>query len=289
MRIRLILVAVAMLGCKGDDKGGVASGSTDLQIVSAGSEPRRSLHYQATKGAVQQLDVAVDVDVTAGDMGGPMPTIVMTLSLAVDDVLPIGARLRSTVVDVTARDRDESRVPAKALSGPLELLEGVVLTTTLTSNGRLVSTKLETGSKPMTDSARKPLAALTTSFDQLMMPLPEGAVGVGAVWRNSRPLEQNGMKMTSVNTVTLTSITGDKIAFDLDTALHGDDQTIQQGDLTVDIKNIVGTGHGSGTIDLRTLAITSELTTELRSAMQVPGEAQPTQMKMVIATRVAPH
>jgi hypothetical protein len=287
MCTRLFLIAIGMLGCsKGDMK---APGATDLQVVSTGSEPRRALHYQATKGAAQQLDVAVDVEVMAGDMGGPMPTIVMTLSLAVDDVLPIGAKLRSTVVDVTARDRDESRVPAKALSGPLEQLEGVVLTTTLTPNGRLVGTKLDTGGKPMADSAKKPLAALTTSFDQLMMPLPDDPVGVGAVWRNSRPLEQNGMKMIAVNTVTLTSITGDKLAFDIDTALHGDDQTIQEGGLTVDIKNIVGTGRGKGTLDLRTLAMTSELTTELRSAMQAPGEAEPMQMKMVIATRVAPH
>jgi Family of unknown function (DUF6263) len=287
MRFRvLLLIALAVIGCrKGEDQ----RAATDLQIVSTGNEPRQRLHYQATKGAQQQLDVAVDVEINAGDMGGPMPTIVMTLSLAVEDVVPIGAKLRSTVVDVTARDRDESRVPANAISGPLANLKGVVLTTTLTSNGRLIGTKVDTGGKQLPESAKKPLGALTTSFDQLMMPLPDEPVGVGAVWRNSRPLEQNGMKMIAVNTVKLTSITGDKIGFDLETQIHGDDQTIRQGELAVDIKDVVGTGSGKGTIDLRTLAMTSELTSELRSTMQSPGEAQAMPMKLTIATHVAPH
>ena len=287
MRLAVFLIAFALVGCnRGEDERTIRP---DLQIVSAGNEPRQRLRYQPTKGAQQQIDVAVDVEITAGDMGGPMPTIVMTLSLAVGDMVPIGSRLRSSVVDVTARDRDESRVPANALSGPLEMLKGVVLTTTLTPNGRLVGTKIDTGGKAMPDSAKKPLAALTTSFDQLMMPLPDDPVGVGAVWRNSRPLEQNGMKMIAVNMVKLTSITGDKIAFDLETMIHGDDQTIRQGDLSVDIKDITGTGTGKGTLDLRTLAMTSELSTELRSAMQAPGEAQPMPMKLTIATHVAPH
>jgi hypothetical protein len=120
------------------------------------------------------------------------------------------------------------------------------------------------------------------------MPLPDEAVGVGAVWRNSKPLEQNGLKMIAVNSVALTGIDGDKITFEIDTQVHGDDQTLQQGDLSVDIKDVTGTGSGKGSIDLRTLALTSELATEFRSAMQAGGEGSATPMKMGIITRVTP-
>lgn len=286
MYLRFLLIAVAVIGCKQGEDGGKRVGAPDLQIVSAGNEPRRLLRYQPTKGTKQQLEIAVDVDVTAGEMGGPMPTIVMTLALEVQDVLPTGARLSSTVIDATARDRDDTKVAPEALSGPLALLKGIVLTTTLMPNGRLYGTKLDTGTKKVPESAQSQLAALTASFDQLMMPLPDEAVGVGAVWRNSKPLEQNGLKMIAVNSVALTSIDGDKLGFELDTQVHGDDQTIKQGDLSVDIKDVTGTGGGSGTIDLRTLALTSELATEFRSAMQASGEGSATPMKMSITTRV---
>ena len=35
-------------------------------------------------------------------------------------------------------------------------------------------------------------------------PLPDEAVGVGAVWRNSRPIQQNGLALKAVNTITIT-------------------------------------------------------------------------------------
>jgi hypothetical protein len=284
---RYLLLALALLGCnKGDDEHKTAR--PDLQMVSAGSEPRRVLRYVATKGTRQQLDIAVDVEVSAGDMGGPMPTIVMTLALDVQDVVPTGMKLRSTVIDASARDRDETRVPQGALTGPLEMLKGIVLTTTMTPNGRLYGTKLELGNKQVPESAKSQLAALTASFDQLMMPLPDDAVGVGAVWRNSKPLEQNGMKMIAVNSIALTAIEGDKLSFEIDTQVHGDDQTIKQDNLSVEMKDVTGMGHGKGTIDLRTLALTSELATEFRSAMQAGGEGSATPMKMGIITRVTP-
>jgi len=78
MSIRLLLIAVAWFGC---NKGEEQVTRPDLQIVSAGNEPRRVLRYQAPKGTKQQLEIAVDVELTAGDMGGPMPTIAMTLAL----------------------------------------------------------------------------------------------------------------------------------------------------------------------------------------------------------------
>jgi len=108
------------------------------------------------------------------------------------------------------------------------------------------------------------------------------------VWRNSKPIEQNGMKMIAVNSIQLTSIDGDVLGFAIDTQVHGDDQTLKQGELSVAIKDITGTGAGKGTIDLGTLALTSELATEFRSVMQAPGEPEATQMTMAIKTRVTP-
>ncbi|HEX5060161.1 MAG TPA: DUF6263 family protein [Kofleriaceae bacterium] len=284
----LLLIALAVFGCNKGDEGETQVKPPDLHVVSLGNEPRRLLRYQAPKGTTTTLEMAVDVEVTAGDMGGPMPTIVMTLAMQVEDVLPTGMKLRTTVVDAMARDKDETRVAPNALTGPLEQIKGIVLTTTMTPTGRLIGTKVDPGSKQLPPTAQTQLAALTASLDQLMMPLPEEPVGVGAVWRNSKPLEQNGMKMIAVNTVSITAITGDKVSYSIETQVHGDDQTIQDSGLSVTVKDITGTGTGIGVIDLRTLALTSELSTEFRSAMQAAGEGSATPMRMAIATHVTP-
>jgi hypothetical protein len=122
----------------------------------------------------------------------------------------------------------------------------------------------------------------------MAMPLPDEPIGVGAVWRNSKPLEQNGMKMTVVNSVEVTALTSEKLSYSLDTQVHGDDQTLTQGELSVEIKDVTGTGTGQGTINLQTLAVSSELATELRSAMQAIGEGSATPMSMKVVTRVTP-
>ena len=285
--VALVLPAVALIGCsKGND---AAHRSTDLQLVSRGNEPRQVLRYRLAKGTSQKLEVAVDMNINAGDMGGALPTIVMSFTVGVEDVVPVGAKLRTTVVDMEARDRDETRVKPEALNGPLDMMKGIVLTATLTPNGRLFGSKIDTGGKQMPQEAKSQLAALASSFDNLMMPLPDDAVGVGAVWRNSKPIEQNGLKLTAVNTVQLTAIDGDKLSFTIDTETHGADQTVNQGGTTLEVTHITGTGTGTGTIDLRTLAVTSELTTEFRSDMTVPGEGSATKLEMQIKSRVSPR
>ncbi|HEU4612606.1 MAG TPA: DUF6263 family protein [Kofleriaceae bacterium] len=289
MRLRLFLCAVVLVGCsKGEDEGTPSIEPPDLQIVSAGSAPRQLLAYQPVQGSSVTLDLAVDVSVSAGEMGGPMPTIVLTLSVAVDAALPVGTMLRTTVVDAVARDRDDSRVPAVALGGPLGLMKGVVLTSMLTPSGRIVGTRVRT-EQALPDTAKSQLSALVANFDQLVMPLPREPVGVGAVWRNSRPLEQNGMRMTAVNSIELLGVTEHKLSYAIDTEVHGPDQSVSQGGMTIDITGITGTGRGKGTIDLRTLAVSSELTSNFRSSMKATGEGQALPMQMTVTTHVTPR
>jgi hypothetical protein len=59
--------------------------------------------------------------------------------------------------------------------------------------------------------------------------------------------------------------------------------------MTVDITGITGTGRGKGTIDLRTLAVSSELTSNFRSSMKASGESQALPMQMTITTHVTPR
>jgi hypothetical protein len=132
------------------------------------------------------------------------------------------------------------------------------------------------------------LSSLVASFESTMMTLPDDPVGVGAVWRNSRPVEQNGLKLKAVNSITLAAVRGDTIEYSIDTVIHGADQAITQSDITIEVKDIVGNGGGKGTVDLARLAVTSELAAEFRSEMQTPGDPAPTKMKMATLMKVRP-
>lgn len=285
-----LVAALAVAGCeKHDEKAGKAVEPPDLQVVSQGNAPRRALTYKLVKGTKRALEVTIDLDVEAGDMGGPLPTVAMSLLVAVEDVLPDGSmKLHTTIVDATAKDRYESQVPATALSGPLEQMKGIALASTLSPKGRMSKAVVE-GGKQLPDAVDGQLSSLTASLGDVMMTLPVDPVGVGAVWRSSRPIEQNQLKLTAVNTVTVLELDGDTIGYSLDTEIHGDDQKVTQEGQTLDVKDITGTGGGKGTLGLTSLEVASDLTAELRSKMQATGDAEATPMKMTIQTKITSH
>ena len=266
-----------------------ATEPANLQMVSAGNEPRKVLRYRIPKGTSQGLELSVDMNLTAGEMGGQLPTIAMSMLVAVEDVAPNGEmKMRTPMVDAVARERTDSKINPVALAGPLERLKGIAIESTLQPNGQVSKGQVE-GLKQLPDNAAQQLTALTSTLEQVMMPLPNEPVGPGAVWRTSRDIQQGGMTMTAVNTFSLVSIDGDRLKYTLDTDVHGADQTVRAGSDSVDVKDITGTGGGEGTFSLASLELTAVLSAELRSQMAAPGETAPTKMKMMTQTRIAPQ
>lgn len=290
MRPLLVVLLIALpASCKSSDAPPASISPPDLQLVSAGSEPRRTLRYRPAVGTQQKIEVAVDVELEAGDMGGPMPTLVFAMTVSVEALLPTGdMRVRAVVDDAHAREREGSTVPAVAVTSSVGVLQGLALEAQLSPIGRLSGANVDVTSKQLPADVEAQVSSLVASFESTMMPLPVEAVGIGAVWRNSRALTTNGMSLTAVNTVTLTGATDTSITFGLDTNVHGNDQTVSQAGISIEVKDLVGSGSGAGAIDLTTLAVTSELTSELRSVMSAPGDSEPTKMKMTTVSRVRP-
>jgi hypothetical protein len=284
----LLSIALVASACEGKGNKSANIEPPDIQIVSSGNEPRKLLRYHIPKGTSQALELTVDMTLNAGEMGGPLPTVVMSMLLAAEDVGADGSvKLHTTVVDAVARDRAESKVAASALSGPLDGMKGIALSSTLAANGRISKSQVE-GGKQLPPDVQSQLNALTSSFENVLMPMPNEPVGVGAVWRSSRDIQQNGLKLTSVNTFSITGMTGDTINYSIDTEVHGADQQVTQGGATVEIKDITGTGGGRGVLHLDRLELESDLAAEFRSKMNAPGEANPTAMKMMTLMRVRP-
>jgi hypothetical protein len=286
LSLALLAASFANGGCEGAANEPTVR-RADVEIVSAGSEPRRVLLYQPSVGTTQRLEVRVAVELEAGQMGGPMPTLVLGMTMMVEARFPTGhMKLRARLDHVSAEDQPGSQVPAVALTKPMEAMKGLSIDALLAADGRLFGARLARGNKQLPVDLEMQVSALIGSFEQTMMPLPDVPVGVGAVWRNSRPVEQNGMKLKTVNTIALSKIEGDSISYTIDTSIHGADQTVKQGDTAIEMKDIVGQGGGSGTIDLAALTVTSELASEFRSSMTAPNDVEPTKMTLASISKV---
>ena len=280
---RIALAVVALGACGHSDDAPPPPDPLAVVVASAGSEPRQLARYALAKGTTTRLELAIDTELAAGDMGGPAPTFVITLELHVDDVLPDGRMLlRTTIVDASAREREGSKVPLPAATQAQAELRGVVITATLAPEGKLADAKFDTGGKPLPDSAAAQVAQVAQSFEQLAMPLPAVAVGPGASWTSTRQLDVGGMQMTSTSTIELVGIAGSQLAYAMTTTLRGDDQQVQRGGLAIDVTNLHGEGDAIGTIDLAHLAMTSTFEAKFHADMAAAGEKTP----IDVATRV---
>jgi hypothetical protein len=212
------IVAIGVCGaCKSNEAPPPPPSRPDLHMVSAGGQPRQLLRYHPAPNTTQKLEVAIDIVLDAGEMGGPMPTLVMTLALNIGAALPTGhTPLHATIEAIEARDVPQSQVQAASLMPTLEPMKGIAFDTILSPNGRVTATSIDARSKTLPSPTQMSLTSLVNGFEQTLMPLPDVPVGPGAVWRNSRPITRDGMTMTAVSSVTLVGVDGSTFRYAID-------------------------------------------------------------------------
>ena len=254
---------------------------TDLELIAPGAEPRRAARYAIAKGAKTTFELAMDLNIEAGAFGGALPTFATTMELTCEDVLADGRmKIRTKIVDAVARERPESKMPATAMSSQLELMRGLVITAVLGPDGTLTGATVVPGPKPLPPALEQQIAGLTSSLEQIAMPLPTDPIGVGARWRSTRTLRQNGLMVTTAATVEVTSLDATKLGFAMTSEISGPDQSVKQQGTAIDVKHIRGSGQGKGTLDLTTLAMAAELSAKFESQMAAQGQETPMQVDM---------
>lgn len=250
-----------------------------VHLVSPGAEPRHLLRYALPKGASVPLELALDVSLVTGGLGGAMPTFVFDLDLSVEDVLPDGRMLvRATITDASVRERPDSKIDPKAVASRIAAIKGVAITGTLTPDGKLTGAKVDAQKLPDTVAAQA--SSLTESFEHIAMPLPTVPIGVGAKWTTTRELDNNGMRSTATNTVDVTALDGDKVSFTVTTQIAGPPQTVTQQNVAIDVSSLTGSGGGSGSIDLAHFAMTYALTAKLHADMAAQGQNSALDLEM---------
>lgn len=254
---------------------------TKLELLDAGAEPKQVLHYQLTKGVKTALELTTDIDFTAGKMGGPMPSMVLTMDIGADDVLPDGKmKVKSTISKVSGKDRPGSKLSADALSAQAAIMVGIGVAGTLAPDGTLTDGHID-GSDHLPAEMQAQLGTLTKGFERVALALPTQPVGVGAKWRTTKEVIENGAHMTATTTIELTKIDGTTISFKRASVITAPDQKLDQVGVTLEMKNIHGKGDGDATLDLSKMALVGSMTDELHDEVSGGGQQMVADMKMV--------
>jgi len=279
----LLLVAAA---CGSDPKPPAAPDPNGIELVWPGQPPRQVLRYAVAQGTKTQLQVTVDVDLDAGGQGSPLPRLVVTSELAIEDVRTDGsARVRVTMLDVASTPRDLATVSTRAMTAHMGLMRGIALVGTLRPDGGIRDLQVDATVK-LPPGLDQQLAQVQSAFQRISMPLPRVPVGPGAIWRQIKTIDQGGMQLVAATTLSLGSIEGSLVTYTMATSLVGRDQTVTLLGTPIQVKGLGGSGAGKGSLDLARMALTGDATLALHSQMTAAGETD--LMQMTVTTRVGP-
>jgi hypothetical protein len=236
-----------------------------VELLSTGSEPTRLLRYRLAKGTTSPLELAMELDLDAGGRAGKMPTLILSLTIAVEDVLAGGtAKIKTTIDKARVQEREGSAIPIAAVENMTQMLTGMMYTADLSTDGKLSGAKVVSAHS---QTMAKELSQFTQGLEQVAMRLPSVPVGVGSKWINRKTTTQNDMTLTTVTTITITAIDGDKVTFASTSTVSAPDQTVQQNGISAAIKDIGGGGSGQGVVDLSKMTMIGEVNAEFRGVV----------------------
>lgn len=242
------------------------------------------------KGAGDQAGSAAG---PPNDGTGPAPTLIVTLETLVDEVLPDGsAKLRITVLGTRVRDREGSGVSAELIRTQAAAADGLVFTELLSPDGKISDARVDAAANvPAKAQAR--ISELMQALGRVAMQLPAEPVGVGAVWRERKPLPEGGIQAITETTYTLTSLTGTVATYTGTGRSTSTPQTIVQDDIKVEVTNPRGHSETKGSIDLSRYAPSTTATSTFAAEMNIeapkgsPGAGKST-VEVKVAIQIGP-
>jgi hypothetical protein len=276
MRLRCIVLVIAC-ACQRPDGAKIVA-TPELELVNPGAMPRPA-RYRLTKGVVTALELSTEMTIAVGDHAQPVPALVMDLEIVALDVAADGtAQVRTTITNAST-----TTGPA-TLQERLAQMRGIAIAATLSPDGKLSGAHADVGDKQLSPAVAEQLKGVTQSFEQIAIALPTQPIGVGARWRSTRALHQNGMNLTTVTVVDITSFDGDRLGFTVTSDVSGPEQDVDSALGRVHMRDIRGSGHGHGTIDLARMAMVGEMATAFHAEMAANGQSQALDMKLKLST-----
>ena len=228
-----------------------------VTLVDAGKGKKQAVRFAPKKGSKESMTMVIDMNMEMA-MGGQqmpaqqLPSMSMVMASEVTDVQKDGTFSYSfTFTKMEVGDSDT--LPASAIEELRKTLGGMVGmagNATVTSRGfsRASDFTLPEGAAPQ---LQETMDSMTQSMDQMVAPLPEEPIGVGAKWTVASKVSSNGMKIDQTASYELLSHTDDRIELKVSIDQQAPVQTVDLGAQgSFELVRYTGSGAGTTTLDL---------------------------------------
>jgi len=245
----------------GASQTSVTPGSSPVKLLDAGSEPRKVISLHPAAGDRQSLSMTTKMSMSmsmsssASQMPAMnIPTMVMTMDVAVKDVSPDG----DITFGVTFGDAnvvaDANTTPgmADAMKTALSGMSGMTGAGKMSGQGVAhdVQFNLPPGAAPQLSQT---VDQMKESFSMATVAWPAEAIGPGAKWEYAPQIKSQGMTIDQTIDYELVSVDGDQLTLRTTTKQNAANQTIESPampGMKVKLIKMTGTGNANTTFNL---------------------------------------
>ncbi len=277
------LVALALLS--GNPAGAQELGSEVLvaQAVSVvladtGAEPREQLRYDLAAMRPQQMRMDMTMRMTMtnpmfGDQTVAMPTMRMNMEMSEADMnengtLRLGFRFRGVEI-IPIAGTDPGMVAA--MQGAMAGMDNVTGYTVIDNRGHVLEADFDASGAPA--AVQQQLGSMRDSLEQMVAPLPDEAVGIGARWSITTSVDANGASIQQTATYELLERTANAFRVSVTMAQTAEQQQIQDPSIppgmSVWLDSYSATGSGGAVIPLNSPVPTSNASINSNMSMAI--------------------
>jgi hypothetical protein len=274
-----------------------------VKLLEPGAEPRADLSYALVKGTTQKMSMSMDMSMAVKTSAQALPAqalprMTMGLDASTTDKSPAGEfkidSILSTVGLEPAGAQQEQM--ARALKPQLEGMKGLTMGYWVNAKGNVRDVKI--GVPPgMPPQAQQLLQGMSQSFESMVTPLPNEAVGVGARWQVLTRTASGGADLLQSAIYTLKSRTGTRAVLSVQlTQLAANDTIHAPGmpaGMSAKVKAFNSGGTGTTNVDLKSVVPESgDMALKVGMDIQVVGAgpggaAEETSVETTTAVRIA--
>jgi len=275
------------------DVAAPASQGSVVALVDAGVEPREPLRLQLKAGQeqVMLMTMRMGMAMQIGPNKMPktdIPAMQMTMNLKVSEITGEGDIRSEFSLDKIEVLPDKTTPAAmvdqlKAVLGTMTKMSG---TSTITTRGIVKSADFNIPAD-VNPQIKQTVESMRQQINQMSVPFPEEALGVGAKWTVTQHLEQQGMKLQQVATWELKGRDGTVVQLASSIVQSAPAQAIAAPGMPegakVSLERLDSTGSGTTQVDLTHVAPIKgdmKMTSSIAMTTDANGVKMPMNMDM---------
>lgn len=281
-----------ILGAAAADKIIKVGSKPMVKLLGEGSEPREKLAYMLDKGSKAPLQMSMDMTMSmkmAGQSIPPtaVPQMVMGLDMSVADKNGAGdAKIDALLSSVGLSPKGPTQeMMAEQIRPQIEGMKGLTMGYWVSPAGFVRDVKLDVpaGFPPQ---AQQMLSGMNQSFESMVAPLPDKAIGIGASWEVVTRIVSSGADLVQFAVYTLKERNGTKASLDIVVKQLAAKETINAPGMpagaSAKLTAFSSQGAGSNRIDMKMIAPdTGKMDVESAMDLSVSVGASPAQQTSV--------